>query len=133
MSNELQTQKQEVQVSDGVERTRSARVFAPQVDIYSVEDGIVLLADMPGVGEKDVDITLEKNVLTISGLISNKEPEGYDLVHNEYGIGDYQRSFTVSDEIDQDKIEASLNNGVLRLHLPKSTKARAKKITVKVD
>jgi HSP20 family molecular chaperone IbpA len=132
MTDELQTQKQEAEIMEGVERTRASRVYLPQVDIYSASDDIVILADMPGVAEKDIDITLEKDVLTINGYVSTADgPEGYELVHGEYGIGDYQRSFTLPDEVDRDNIEASLSNGVLRVTLPKAPEAQTRKITVK--
>jgi len=132
MTDELQTQKQEAEIMEGVERTRASRVYLPQVDIYSASDDIVILADMPGVAEKDIDITLEKDVLTINGYIHTVDgPEGYELVHGEYGVGDYQRSFTLPDEVDRDNIEASLSNGVLRVTLPKAPEAQTRKITVK--
>jgi len=130
MTNELQTQKQEAEVTTGVERIRASRVFVPQVDIYTADEEIVILADMPGTGENDIDISLEKNVLTISGFVSSGAPDGYELAYGEYGVGDFQRSFTLSDEIDQNNIEASLSNGVLRLTLPKAPKAKARKIAV---
>ena len=92
----------------------------------------VKATDMPGVAEKDIDIMLEKDVLTINGYVANvTAPEGYDLGHGEYGIGDYQRSFTLPDEIDRDNIEASLSHGVLRVTLPKAPEAQTRKITVK--
>lgn len=132
MTDELQTQKQEAEIQEGAERTRASRVYIPQVDIYSAEDTIIILADMPGVAEKDIEIMLDKDVLTINGYISEAEaPEGYDVVHSEYGIGDYQRSFTLPDEIDRDNIEASLSQGVLRVTLPKAPEAQVRKITVK--
>jgi HSP20 family protein len=133
MTDELQKEKKEAQVTEGAERIRAARVYVPQVDIYTVDEGIMILADMPGVSENDIDITLEKDVLTISGFVSASAPDGYELAHSEYGVGDYQRSFTLSDQIDQDGIEARLENGVLSLSLPKAPEAKARKIAVKVD
>jgi HSP20 family protein len=130
MTSELQAQKQEAEVAEGAERTRAARVYIPQVDIFNVDEEIVILADMPGVSESDVDVTVEKGVLTITGLGPTSGPDGYDLVHSEYGTGDYQRSFSLPDEVDQDNIQASLKNGVLRLSLPKAPEAQAKKISV---
>ena len=132
MADELQTQKQEAEIVEGAERTRASRVYIPQVDIYSANDNIIILADMPGVAEKNIDIVLEKDVLTISGYISNvTAPEGYELAHDEYGVGDYQRSFTLPDEIDRDNIEASLSHGVLSVTLPKAPETQTRKITVK--
>lgn len=133
MTDELQTQKKEIETTDGAERTRASRVYVPHVDIYSTDEGIVILADMPGVAEKDMDIMLEKDVLTINGYVSDTQnaPEGYEVVHGEYGVGDYQRSFTLPDEVDRDNIEANLSHGVLRLTLPKAPEAQVRKITVK--
>lgn len=133
MSDELQTQKQEVETFEGAERTRATRVYVPRVDILSEENGIIIFADLPGVDEQNVDITVEKNVLTINGFVdaSSPAPEGYELAYHEYGIGDYQRSFTLPDEIDRNSIEASLSHGVLRINLPKAPEAQARKITIK--
>lgn len=133
MTDELQTQKQEVQAVEGAERTRAMRCFVPKVDIFSEDDGIVILVEMPGVDENSVDINLEKNVLSINGYVSFDKPEGYELTYSEYSIGDFQRSFTLPDEIDNDHIKAKINNGVLRVFLPKAPEAQAKKITVKAS
>lgn len=134
-SKELQTveaEKQEI-TTEGTERTRARRAYIPRVDIYETEDALVMLADMPGVDENSVDITLEKNVLSINGYVEPAQPDNYSLAYAEYGVGDYQRSFTLSDEIDRDKIEAIVQNGVLRLHLPKAGPAKTRKITVKAS
>jgi HSP20 family protein len=124
-----ETEKQEIAES-GAERTRSKPAFVPRADIYETEDEIVLVADMPGVDAETVDITLEKGVLTINGYVEPHEPEGYGLAYSEYRVGDFQRSFSVSDEIDQDGIEATIADGVLRLHLPRVSPS-TRKITVK--
>ena len=131
MTKEIQTQKQEVQAVEGVERTRAMRVYVPKVDIYSEDDGVILLVEMPGVDENEIDINLEKKVLTINGYVSSDEPEGYELVYGEYNIGDYQRSFTLPDENDTENIEATIDKGVLRIALSKAPEAQAKKITVR--
>lgn len=132
-TKELQTQdteKQEVTV-DGAERTRARKAFVPRVDIYETNETIFVMADMPGVDESSVDITLEKGVLTINGYIEPEEPEGFNLAYAEYDVGDYQRSFRLSNEIDQEHIEAAVSDGVLNLRLPKAGPAKARKITVK--
>jgi HSP20 family molecular chaperone IbpA len=113
-----------------VERTRSTTVYTPDVDILEKEDSIVVFADMPGADEKSVDITLEKDVLSIYARVEPELPEKHQLLHAEYGVGDYQRSFTISDEIDRDKIEARVKNGVLRLVLPKAQAVLTRKIAV---
>lgn len=126
-------QKKETEVKEGVERTRSKKLYAPLVDIIEEKDNLFLIADMPGVDENSVDITLEKNLLTIYGAVEPDIPENHRLVSAEYGIGDYQRTFTLSDEIDREKIEARVRNGVLRLTLPKAAEARTRKIKVKAE
>ena len=126
-----QTQKQEVQTPQGVERTRTGKLFLPAVDIYETADAVVLLADMPGVDENSVDITLEKNILTIYGRVEPQQPAGHNLAYSEYNIGDYHRSFSISNEIDWEHIEGTVKGGVLRLTLPKTGPAQTKKISVK--
>ena len=127
----LEAEKQEVESVEGAERTRARRAYVPRVDIYETDDAIVLLTDMPGVDENSVDITLEKNVLTINGYVETDDPDNYSLAYAEYESGDYERSFNLSNEIDRENIEATVKNGVLRLHLPKAGPAKTHKITVK--
>jgi len=115
----------------GTERTRNRRVFVPRVDIYETADAIVLVADMPGVDETGVDITLEKNVLNIVGEVKATEEKEYSLSYAEYDAGDYERAFTISDEVDRDRIEATVKNGVLRVVLPKAEAVKARKIAIK--
>ncbi len=126
-----EVQKQEAQSFAGTERTRSKRVYVPKVDIYEAKDAIMLIADMPGVDEKSVDITLEKNVLTIAGTVKSESYQDHNITYSEYGMGDYERAFTISDEVDREKIEASVKQGVLRVTLPKADPVKAKKIAIK--
>jgi HSP20 family protein len=125
-----ETEKQEL-AEAGAERTRDRLAFVPRADIYETEEAIVVVADLPGVDETSVDVTLEDNVLTINGDVETYEPEGYGLSISEYRVGDYVRAFTLSDQIDREGIEASVKDGVLRLHLPKVTEARRHKIAIK--
>ena len=127
----MEIQHQETTPADAMERTRARRCFVPKADIYETEKEIIVLADVPGVNEKKVDITLEKNILSISATIEPVRTSGFDLTYAEYEEGDFQRSFRLSDEIAREKIEASVRDGVLRLSLPKVQGATAKKITVK--
>ena len=124
-------QKKEAAMPEGSEPTRAVRLYTPNVDIIERKDGIELIADMPGVDESSIDITLEKHILSIYGKVEPENPEGYRPVYSEYGIGDYRRSFTLSEEIDSDGISASVKDGVLRLVLPKAEKAKSRKIPVK--
>lgn len=127
----LEAEKQEITTTDDTERTRDRQCFIPRADIYETDDTIILLADIPGADENSTDITLEKNVLTLNANVDWNMPGDYGLNYGEYGIGDYQRSFTLSDEIDRENIEATVANGVLRLRLPKSGPAKTKKISVR--
>lgn len=106
-------------------------VYRPATDIFETDDHIVLIADMPGVSPGDVEVTLERRVLTIRGYAHPPAPEGYRQIYSEYGIGDYERVFTLTEDIDQDGIRATTSNGVLRLELPKTASARPKRIAVK--
>jgi HSP20 family protein len=129
-SKAMETRKQEA-VSPYEERTRQRPLFVPRADIYETEDDIVVVADVPGTDENNVEITLEKNILTINAYPSNDPPKDFTVVYSEYGLGDYQRRFAISNEIDRDKIEAQVKDGVLRLRLPKAGPSKTRKITVK--
>jgi len=124
----MSTQTKELNNAQNVERASSRKTFLPDVDIYETPGSIVLIADMPGVDEKSVDITLEKNVLTIEGRVP--EEETVQPVYAEFESGDYRRAFTLHEEIAQDKIEANVKNGLLTLVLPKVEPTR-RKIEVK--
>ena len=125
------TEKQEVE-TEGAERTRERLAFVPRADIYETAEAITVVTDMPGVDENSVQVTLEKNVLTINGYVEPMQPEGYSLAHAEYNIGDFERAFTLSDRIDRDGIEATVKDGVLRLVLPKITEVKSRKIPITV-
>ena len=114
---------------ESVERTRERPVRAPRTDIYETEDDVVLVADMPGVDQKSIDITLERNVLTIVGRTQDVAPEGYRLAYAEFEGGDFQRSFALSSQADPNGIEASMKDGVLQVRVPKA-KPALKKIPV---
>ncbi len=132
MSKETkEVQKQSAQTPVETERTRNGKVYVPKVDIYETKEAIIVLADMPGVDEKTVDVVLDKNTLTISGTSEPLSFKDYSIGYCEYDVGDYQRAFTISDEVDKDKIEATVKNGVLRLILCKAEKVKARKIAIK--
>jgi HSP20 family protein len=121
---------QKTQNTAATERIRNVKTFVPRVDIYETKEALFLIADMPGVDDKTVDVELEKNILTISGRVENGKLKDHTLVFSEYEVGDYERSFTLSDEIDREKIKATVRQGVLRLELPKAEKVKPKKITI---
>lgn len=124
--------KQEVQDQDkGREQTRPGRYFLPEVDIYESDDGLRLWADMPGVGEKDVEITLKDGMLTIEGMVSTDMYRALSPVYTEYNVGNYRRQFVVNQDVDAGRIEARIRNGVLEVSLPKAEAARPRRIEVK--
>lgn len=112
------------------EYTQPARTYAPRVDIVESDDAIIIQADMPGIHENSVDITLEKNVLTIAGHVETTHPEHHTAIYTEYEAANYHRSFTLSNIVDRDNIVASVKDGVLNLTLPKAPEAQPRKIAV---
>ncbi len=106
------------------EEKRELAVFMPASDIVETPEMIRLRADMPGVDEESVEVSLEKNVLTLRGRVDSTLPEGYSLSRLEFEVGDFERSFRLSDEIDQEAIRASVRHGVLELEMPKKRPAR---------
>jgi HSP20 family protein len=125
------TEQRRPQTTETAARTPSRPVFLPPADIYETRDNIVVLAEMPGVAPDGVDITLERRVLTIRGRGGANEHAGYQRVYTEFADGDYERAFTLAENIDRDRIEATLKNGVLHLVLPKAETAKARRIELK--
>lgn len=114
------------------ERVRSGPTYAPVVDIVERPDRLLLIADMPGVSADDLDVTYERGTLTIRGRVAARPAyENRTLALNEYGVGDFERSFEIGEGVDSNRIEAELHDGVLTLHLPKSPELTPRKIAVK--
>jgi len=122
-------EKKEVKKAAG-EGTRPGPVFIPAVDILENANELIVLADMPGVESKNVDIDLRDNQLTITGKVDAAEGEKEVSLYKEFNWGDYFRQFTLSDVIDQGKITAKMEDGILRLTLPKVEKVKPQKIKV---
>jgi HSP20 family protein len=120
------------QVPTGREMTRAQeRYIQPPVDIYETPEGLVLLADMPGVAPSDLEVRLEEKILTIKGKAKHaidKEP-----TYREFELVNFFRQFELSEHVDQEKIAARLNNGVLMLQLPRAEKAKPRQIPVQVE
>lgn len=123
--------KEKQEVTSQAEQTTPGPVFTPDVDIFETEKEITLLADMPGVKGENLTIDLRESVLTLSGDVAPYESSGEKSIFVEYETGRYYRQFTLSEVIDQSKINAQLKDGVLRLALPKIEKAAPRKIEVK--
>ncbi len=123
--------KEKQEVTTPAEQTVEGLVFTPEVDIFETEKAITLLADIPGVTPENLNIDLRDNVLTMTGDVECQEAAGEEHLVMEYETGRYYRQFTLSEVIDQSKIDAKLTHGVLRLTLPKVEKATPRKIAIK--
>ncbi len=128
-SKELKV-KEKQEVSSPAEQTKPGLVFTPSVDIFENDKELVLLADMPGVKAGSLNIDLRDNTLTLDGEVEPFEGKNEEDVLIEYEVGKYYRQFSLSEMIDQEKIDAQMRNGVLRLTLPKIEKAAPRTITV---
>lgn len=122
--------KEKQEVSSPAEQTRPGMVFTPLVDIFETEKEMVLLADMPGVKAEDLSIDLRDDTLTLMGEVRPFEGADENDILVEYEVGKYYRQFSLSEIIDQKKIDAQLKDGVLRLTLPKVEKTMPRKIAV---
>jgi HSP20 family molecular chaperone IbpA len=111
------------------EGTRSV-TFAPRVDIMETEGELMLFVDVPGCRQDDVELRFEKGELILHCRCAPRHTE-VNFIAQEYEVGDYYRVFTISDQIDSDKISASLHGGVLTVHLPKRESVKPRKISVK--
>jgi len=134
MARKARTDIQEAEkggVPAGPEQTRPGAIYSPSVDIFENDNAITVLADMPGVKAQDLDIDLRESVLTLTGRVTPPDGGKESDVLREYPSGTFFRQFTLSETIDQTKIDAKLTDGVLRLELPKVEKARRRQITVR--
>lgn len=113
------------------EQTYHGPVYSPAVDIFEGDDRIWVLADMPGVKAQDLKIDLRENTLTLSGRVEGSSAPNQTSVLTEFESGTYFRQFTLSEVVDQGRIDAKLSDGVLRLELPKQERAKPRQITVK--
>jgi HSP20 family molecular chaperone IbpA len=129
-SKELKVREKQ-ELASPAEQTTPGLVFTPAVDIFETEKEITLLADMPGVKADDLTIDLRDNTLTLTADVVPDDDSNEENILKEYQTGRYYRQFTLGELINQENIDAKLNNGVLRLTLPKVEKATPKKITVK--
>jgi HSP20 family protein len=123
--------KPKKEVTTASEQMRPGLVFTPSVDIFETDHEITLLADLPGVTTRSLTIDLRENTLTLTGEVEPFEEANEEDIMIEYEIGKYYRQFTLSSVIDQNKIDAKLADGVLRLSLPKIEAATPRKIEVK--
>jgi HSP20 family protein len=129
-NQELQVQKKR-ELDEKEETTIAARVFLPNADIYETQDALTVILEMPGVEKDNVEVHVEEGVLNVAGRLDLSKYKGLQPLYTEYNIGHYSRSFRLSSKIDQSRIGAEMNDGVLSLTLPKVEEAKPRTIKVK--
>jgi HSP20 family protein len=123
--------KPKQEVTSPAEQTKPGVIFTPSVDIFETDRELTLLADLPGVTAENLSIDLRENTLTLTGEVEPLERANEEDILIEYEVGKYYRQFSLSNVIDQSKIDANLTDGVLRLRLPKVEEAKPRKIEVR--
>jgi HSP20 family molecular chaperone IbpA len=123
------TEKQVVRRGESAEELQT---LLPRVDVFENKDGILLLADMPGVPKDKLELRVENDTLLIEGEIAPDTPENMEAVYAEVRLSRYRRAFSLSSELDTSRIDAQLRDGVLNLRIPKHAHAQPRKIEVKV-
>jgi HSP20 family molecular chaperone IbpA len=111
------------------ELTRDRPLYVPRFDIWETDDELMLCGDLPGVKPEDVDLRFENGELVIHGKVEPRNAQA-QYVYQEYGIGDYHRSFTIGEAVDATKIAANMRDGVLTIHLPKTEQMKPRRIKV---
>jgi len=128
MMTALTTKENGSRLAQG-ESTRDLPVYVPRFDIWETDDELVLSGDLPGANAEDLDIRFENEELIMHGKVTPRHGDA-QCVYQEYGIGDYYRSFNIGEAIDSSKISATLRGGVLTIHLPKTEEKKPRRIKV---
>jgi HSP20 family molecular chaperone IbpA len=123
----------ETERPEGAERTRCGTCYRPRVDIIERPEELLLRADMPGVKGDQIDIHFEDGELAIHGRVEPRQDETVGYLLHEYGVGDFYRTFRVSEQVDATKIHAEYSAGVLTVHLPKTEAVKPRKIQVRAS
>ena len=132
MSNEI-VRAATVAPPPPVEYPVDQAVFTPPIDIFETPDGLILQADLPGVSSESLELQVQDNKLSLFGKVSLPVPSEARLIHQEYHVGHFLRSFILSDEVDHERITAKLNQGVLEVFLPRLTKSEPRRIQIQID
>lgn len=115
------------------EQAESVLSMRPAVDIFEDETGITVQADMPGVSRDHLDIRVDRDTLTLTGDAEIATPEDMEALYADVRLTRYQRSFSLSSELDAEQAEANLKDGVLTLRIPKRAQYQPRKIEVRVS
>jgi len=119
--------------ADAPERTRAGRTYRPHVDLIERENELLLVADVPGANPEEIEVRFEGGELSIDAPAPARQPDDTRYLVREYGVGNFHRTFQVSEQIDAAGITAACRNGVLTLHLPKAESSKPRKIRVVSD
>jgi HSP20 family molecular chaperone IbpA len=130
MADDTTLTKPETEETTSAEGTRCGCYYRPNVDILEKQDELVVLADLPGASSDGIGVDFEEGTLTISARVEPRNPPETEYLFHEYGVGNYYRTFQVSEAIDSERITAEYADGVLSLRLPKSEAAKPRKIAV---
>ncbi len=122
--------REKQELANKEEKTIPGRYYVPPADIFETEEALTVIMEMPGVEKKNVNVTLENDVVRVEGQIDFAHYQGMEPVYTEYNIGHYARGFTLSSKIDRDNISAQLDDGVLTLTLPKVKESVPRRIAV---
>ena len=122
--------REKKEVASREEKTVPARYYVPDTDIYETDDALTVVMEMPGVEKKDVEVTVEDDVVRVEGRVDFAKYEGLEPLYTEYNIGHFARAFSLSDKIDQQQISAQLEDGVLTLTLKKAKEAQSRRIAI---
>jgi HSP20 family protein len=126
---ELQVQ-QKRELEKKRETTFPARMFVPPTDIFETDQALTMMIEMPGVSKDTVEVKVEDDILTIEGRIDFSKYDGLQALYTEYNVGNYSRTFQLSNAIEQSAIKAELTDGVMKLTLPKAERAKPRRINV---
>lgn len=130
MANESTLTKREADEANLVEEAQRGCWYRPNVDILEKDHELIVLADVPGASPEDIDVNFEDGTLTIDAKVTIRDEKGAEPLVREYGVGDYHRTFQVSEAVDGERISAEYAEGVLSLHLPKASAAKPRKISI---
>jgi len=128
-SQALEVQEKKELVSKD-EKTIPARYYVPTTDIFETEDALIVVMELPGVEKQAIDVNVENDVLRVDARIDFAKYEGFEPLYTEYNVGHFARSFTLSNRIDRQQIDAQLNDGVLTLTLKKTKEALPRQIAI---
>jgi HSP20 family molecular chaperone IbpA len=133
MSTDLTPSEESTATPPNPSPVQEQLVFTPPIDIFETPDGLVLMADLPGVTPDTLELQVQDNKLTLFGRVTQPAPSSAKLIHQEYRVGHYLRSFILSDEVDHERITAKLTNGVLEVVLPRAAKSEPRRIQIRTE